>query len=224
MKFSNETLSVLKNFADINSGFFFRKGNKQRTISKMKTILAEAIIAEDIESDIALYELNQLLSVMSLHKDNPDFIIKGNDINIVGNSGRSVTKIRACDKNMIILPPEKNVECAFDVNLSLSAEDFSWMMKASSVLSAPNISIESDGKKVFMNALDLQNDAANIESLEIDSGNGKSFKYVYKVENLKLISGAYDIGLSTSGITNFKNKSVNIQYWIAIESGQYNDE
>ena len=69
MKLSNETLTVLKNFAGINSGIEFKKGNKIATISSTKTILAKATLKDNFPEDFCVYDLNQFLSVHSLHKD-----------------------------------------------------------------------------------------------------------------------------------------------------------
>ena len=46
MKLSTETLTVLKNFASINSGLEFKKGTKLSTISSTKTVLAKATLKD----------------------------------------------------------------------------------------------------------------------------------------------------------------------------------
>ena len=48
MKLSDKTVNILKNFSSINQSILFKEGNKLRTISVMKNILAEAEIDEDI--------------------------------------------------------------------------------------------------------------------------------------------------------------------------------
>jgi hypothetical protein len=69
MKLSDKTLSILKNFAGINQSILFKKGNKLRSISVMKNILAEATIEEDLPKDFGIYDLNQFLNGLSLHKN-----------------------------------------------------------------------------------------------------------------------------------------------------------
>lgn len=220
MKLSDNTMSVLKNFADINTGVFLKKGKTQRTISKMKTVLAEAMIEEELPSDVGIYELNQLLSVLSMHKEKPELNFDGKNVVVLGNAGRSKTKIRACEKEMIITPPEKNLTVdSPEVTLSFTSEDFTWVMKAASVLGSPNIRIESDGKKVMFTALDLQNNAAHTESLEIADGVGDNYAFNFKTENFKMVPGGYDVVISTKGVANFKHKTFKLQYWIATEAG-----
>ena len=46
MKLSNETLTILKNFASINSGLEFKEGNKLATMSPTKSVLAKATIGD----------------------------------------------------------------------------------------------------------------------------------------------------------------------------------
>ena len=68
MKLSSETLSVLKNFASINTGLEFKKdSNVIKTISAGKNILAEATLKDTFPDDFCVYDLNQFLSVLYQH-------------------------------------------------------------------------------------------------------------------------------------------------------------
>ena len=58
MKLSNDTLSVLKNFGNINQGIYFKKGKVLKTVSSGKNILAEATINEEIPADFGVYNRN----------------------------------------------------------------------------------------------------------------------------------------------------------------------
>ena len=69
MKLSNDTLNVLKNFASINQSIMFKKGKTLKTVSGGKNVLAEATITEEIPADFGVYNLNEFLSVLSLHKE-----------------------------------------------------------------------------------------------------------------------------------------------------------
>ena len=71
MKLSDNTLTILKNFAGINNSILVKEGNRLRTISVAKNILAEADITEEFPRDFAIYDLNQFLNGLSLHSD-PD--------------------------------------------------------------------------------------------------------------------------------------------------------
>jgi hypothetical protein len=219
MKLSDNTLTLLKNFATINQGIMFKKGKTLRTVSSQKNVMAEATINEEIPTDFGVYDLNNFLSVLSLHKDDPVLDFQDNNVLISGLQGRSKIKYRFCAPHMIVAAPDKAIAMPEpEISFSLSQEDFDWILKAASVLSSPFIAIESDGSKLCVTTFDPQNDAAHTESLEI-ADNSKKFKMLFKVENLKMVSGAYDVKISSKGISNFKHKTLNLQYWIATETG-----
>jgi hypothetical protein len=72
---------------------------------------------------------------------------------------------------------------------------------------------------VCVTTFDLQNDSAHTNSIEIAEGTGNKYKMIFRTENLKIISGSYDVSISSKGISHFKNKNRNIQYWITTETG-----
>ena len=221
MKLSNETISLLKNFGAINQGILFKKGKTLKTVSSHKNILAQADINEDIPAEFGVYDLNNFLSVVSLHKDDPSFEFDEKHVLIVGNKGRSKIKYRFCEPTMIVTAPEKPLAMPeAEIKFSFSAEDFDWVLRAASVLSSPQVAIESDGKKVSIITLDLQNDSAHTDSLDLTDGDGSKYRMVFKTENLtKIMPGAYDVKISSKGISHFKHKTSPLQYWITTETG-----
>jgi hypothetical protein len=221
MKLSNETISVLKNFGAINQGILFKKGKTLKTVSSHKNILAEVDIKEDIPAEFGIYDLNNFLSVISLHKDDPSFEFDDKQVTIVGNKGRSKIKYRFTPANMIVTPPEKSLTMPdAEIKFNLTAEDFEWVMRAAGVLASPQVAIESDGKKVSIVTLDLQNDSAHTDALEIADGDGNKYRMVFKTENItKVLAGTYEVSISSKGISHFKNKNLPLQYWITTEQG-----
>jgi hypothetical protein len=221
MQLSNDTINVLKNFGAINQGILFKKGKVLKTMSSGKNILAEVTIKEDIPSDFGIYDLNKFLSVVSLHKDSPTFEFSDKEVKIVGNKGRSKIQYRFREPTMINIPPEKQLAMPSpEVSFSLTAEDFDWIMKASGVLGSPQIAVESDGSKVTVLAFDSSDSSAHTDAVEVAEGNGDKFRFIFKTEHLaKLFGGAYDVQISSKGISNFKHKTVNLQYWISTETG-----
>ena len=221
MQLSNDTINVLKNFGAINQGILFKKGKVLKTMSSGKNILAEVTIKEDIPSDFGIYDLNKFLSVVSLHKDSPTFEFSDKEVKIVGNKGRSKIQYRLCEPTMINIPPEKQLAMPSpEVSFNLTAEDFDWIMKASGVLGSPQIAVESDGSKVTVLAFDSSDSSAHTDAVEVAEGNGDKFRFIFKTEHLaKLFGGAYDVQISSKGISNFKHKTVNLQYWISTETG-----
>jgi len=216
MKLSNDTLNILKNFANINPGLEFKQGNKLATMSPTKTVLAKALLNDTFPQDFCIYDLNQFLSVHSLYKDaDLDF----DDANVIFKSGRNKTKYRKTSKTNIVTVPEKEVNLpTVEVSFTLKEEDFSSVMKSASVLQSPNVAIESDGEKIFVTCFDASDDSAHTNSTEITDGNGNKFKAVFVTENLKMIPGTYNVEISSKGLALFKRENNTLQYWIAIEA------
>ena len=220
MKLSTQTISILKNFGAINQGIFFKKGKTLKTVSSHKNILAQANINEEVPAEFGVYDLNNFLSVISLSAD-PTFEFEDKNVVIVGNKGRSKTKYRFCEPTMIVTPPEKELAMPDpEISISLSEDDFDDIMRTASVLSSPQIAVESDGKKVNLATLDTANDSAHTNTLELGDGDGKVYKMIFKTENLsKILPGNYGVNISSKGISHFKNKDADLQYWVTTEQG-----
>ena len=219
MKLSNETLAVLKNFSSINQGLEFKKGNKLTTISPSRTVLAQAILKDDFPEDFCVYDLNQFLSVYSLFKDATD--LDFDDANIIFNGGRRKTKFRKSAKEMIVTPPNKELKLdQIDCSFTLAVDDYSDILKAASVLSSPNVAVKSDGDTIELFAYDAKDDAQHTNSISVGEGNGKTYKVVFKTENLKMVQGSYEVQISFKGFVHFKNTKDDIQYWIAFEKNE----
>ena len=221
MQLSKDTINILKNFGAINQGIYFKQGKVLKTMSSGKNILAEVTLGEEIPTSFGIYDLNKFLSVVSLHKDAPTFEFSDKEVKIVGNKGRSKISYRFCEPTMINVPPEKQLTMPSpEVSFELTDEDFKWVLNAAGVLQSPQIAVESDGSKVSILAFDSSDSSAHTDSLEVADGNGDKFRFIFKTENLsKLFEGSYDVQISSKGISNFKHKGVDLQYWISTETG-----
>jgi len=220
MKLSNDTLNILKNFASINTGIVFHQGKTIKTISGNKNILAEATIAEEIPVEFGVYDLNNFLTVLSLHKEEPVIDFGEKMAVISGLSGRSKLNYRFCDPTMVVAPPAKPIAMPdAEIAFELSDSDLEWVIRSSSVLSSPNIDVVSDGYKISLQCFDATNDAASTNTLDVTDGNGDRFKMIFKTEALKMIPGSYDVRVSSKGVSHFRNKAKDLQYWITTEAG-----
>jgi hypothetical protein len=222
MKLSDNTLAVLKNFGSINSGIFLKKGKTVKTVSSHKNILAQATIPDEIPSDFGIYDLNEFLSVVSMHKNDLELEFDTKNVIISGLKGRSKIKYRFCEPTMIQTPPDKELQMPDpEITFELSAEDFKWILDSANVLGSPQVAVESDGTVVKLVALDLANDAAHTQALELETeGSGNKYRMIFKTENVqKILAGAYEVKVSSKGISHFKNKKFPIEYWVTTEVG-----
>jgi len=219
MKLSKHTLSMLKNFSDINMSIEIKKGNILRTVSVQKNILAQAELEEEFPQDFAIYELNRFLGAVSLF-DDPEFTFNGKSTNI-GTAKHSVDYVY-CDPSMIVTPPENNITFPEpEVKFVLSQDALSQVMKASNVLGTPEIAIEGGphpNDVIRLKALDVNNDSTDTFKVVLEEKSGDKFRFVFKTENMKMIPGNYDVEISSKGISHFTLQGQKLEYWIATES------
>ena len=139
MKLSESTVNLLKNFSTINQSILFKEGNKLRSISVMKNILAEATIAEEFPKDFGIYDLNQFLNGLSLH-NSPELDFN-NEQFVMIREGKMRSKYFFADANVIVSPPEKEITLPTeDVCFQLTSQQLEKLKKAASVYQLPDIS------------------------------------------------------------------------------------
>jgi hypothetical protein len=215
MKFSENTLSILKNFSGINQSLLFKQGNLLKTISVMKNILAEATIEEDLPKDFGIYDLNQFLNGLSLHKSAElDF---ENSNYVVIREGKSRSKYFFADPSVIVTPPDKSISLpSQDVCFVLDTKELDKLLKAASVYQLPDLSVVGEAGVVKLVVRDKKNDTSNDFSMIVGETNDE-FIFNFKVENLKILPGTYEVVISQKLLSQFKNTNINVSYWVALE-------
>ena len=215
MKLSENTLALLKNFAGINNSILVKKGNRLRTISVAKNILAEADISEDFPRDFAVYDLNQFLNGLSLHQD-PDLDFTETSYLSIREGKRRV-KYFFADPNVIVSPPEKEIQLpSQDVCFQLDSVTLEKLVKAAAVYQLPDLSSVGEAGVVKLVVRDKKNDTSNEYSIVVGETD-KEFIFNFKVENIKIIPGAYDVVVSQKLLSQFTNTKYSLSYWIALE-------
>ena len=63
---------------------------------------------------------------------------------------------------------------------------------------------------------DKKNDTSNEYSIVVGETD-KEFTFNFKVENIKIIPGAYDVVVSEKLLSQFSNTKYNLSYWVALE-------
>ena len=215
MKLSDNTLTVLKNFAGINNSILVKEGKRLRTISVAKNILAEAEIKEDFPKDFAIYDLNQFLNGLSLHQD-PDLDFK-EDSYVTIREGKRRVKYFFADPNVIISPPEKEINLPTqDVCFQLDSSTLEKLLKAAAVYQLPDLSAVGEAGVIKLVVRDKKNDTSNEFAIVVGETD-KEFSFNFKVENIKIIPGAYDVVVSSKLLSKFTNTKYNLTYYIALE-------
>ena len=217
MKISNETLAVLKNFASINTGIAVKTGNRLRTISGQKNILAETTVGETFESDFAIYDLNQFLGAVSLFGDGTEFEFADTNVQIK-NGGKKIKYFYA-DPSMVTSPPDKQLPTDADVEFEMPGSAMADVLRGASVLGAPDIVVSSDGSSTtkFI-ATDVKNDTSNNFEVEVDHKSPVPFRMVFRAENLKMLPGSYNVKL-TPRYGLFTSTKTDLRYFVSVEAG-----
>ena len=215
MKLSDKTLSLLKNFSTINQSILFKQGTRLRTVSVMKNILAEATVSEELPKDFGIYDLNQFLNGLSLH-NSPELDF-ANDNHVVIKEGRSRSKYFFADPQVIVTPPEKEMNLpSEDVTFDLSTEQLDKLLKAAAIYQLPDLAVVGSNGVVKIVVRDKKNDTSNDFSITVGDTD-KNFSFNFKVENIKILPGNYEVVVSSKLLSRFRSKNQDLTYFIALE-------
>ena len=215
MKLSEKTLTLLKNFSNINQSILFKQGSSLRTISVMKNILAEATIDEDLPTDFGIYDLGQFLNGLALHT-RPELDFQ-NDGFVYIKEGRMRSKYFFADPKVIVTPPEKEITLpSEDVSFTLSTDQLDKLLKAAGIYQLPDLAVVGKNGVVKILVRDKKNDTSNDFAITVGETD-ESFEFNFKVENIKILPGTYDVVVSKKLLSRFTCQNYNLKYYIALE-------
>jgi len=223
MKLSNDTVTVLKNFSTINQNLVINPGKNISTMSAMKNIVAKATVTEEFPQAFAIYDLNEFLSALSLF-ENPDLDFKEDFVVMTetGSKGKSL-KYWYSDPSVVTTPTKEITMPSSEVTFTF------YVTKAAAVIGAPDMVLEGmDLGTAILKVTDKKNDTANDYAVSLDTNHkdpdkNVPYKFWFKVENLRLLPGSYDVKVSSKNISYFKNTNVDVEYFIALEpESKYN--
>ncbi len=215
MTLCDNTLMVLKNFAGINNSILVKKGSKLRTMSVAKNILAEADINEDFPREFGIYDLNQFLNGLSLHQDpNLDF---SEDTYLTIREGKRRVKYFFADPQVIVSPPEKEINLPTqDVCFQIESITLDKLLKAAAVYQLPDLSAVGKNGVIKLVVRDKKNDTSNEFAIVVGETD-KDFSFNFKVENIRIIPGSYNVVISSKLLSKFTNENLSLVYYIALE-------
>ena len=215
MKLSENTINILKNFSSINQSIVFKEGSKLKTISVMTNIFAEAEVEESFPKDFAIYDLNQFLNGLNLHQD-PELDFDNENYLIIREGKRKVKYFYA-DPEVIVSPPNREMKLpSEDVCFQLEHSQLDKLKKAASVYDLDDLSVVGESGVIRLVVRDKKNDTSNEFSIIVGE-TSNTFGFNFKVENIKIIPGSYDVVISEKNVAKFTNEKYNITYFIALE-------
>ena len=217
MKISDSTISILRNFSDINANILFKPGKTLNTVSTMKNIMAKAEVEENFETEFGVYDLPEFLRAIDSFKQ-PVLKFNGSaNLKIQDEKTSLSARYAFADKSTLVTPTKEIKMPDQTVAFTLKNEDYESVKKLYTNLSLPDIAFKGEGGKIKLVALDKKNSNSNESSVTIGETDLEFTAYV-KAENMKIIPGDYDVALSKAKIAHFINKKVKVQYWIALEA------
>ena len=216
MKLYDKTINLLKNFSTINQSILFKQGSKLRTISVMKNILAEATVEEEFPKDFGIYDLPQFLNSVVVLYNNAEFDF-ANENHVVIKEGRMRSKYFFADPSVIVTPPEKTLTLpSEDVTFDVSTEQLDKLLKAASLYQLSDLAVVGGDGVVKLLVRDKKNDASNDFSIVVGETNDV-FSFNFKVENIKILPGNYEVVVSSKLLSRFTSKNQDLTYYIALE-------
>ncbi|WDS60923.1 sliding clamp DNA polymerase accessory protein [Synechococcus phage S-BM1] len=212
---SQSTIEVLKNFCTINKSIVIKPGNQVSTLSINKNILAIANVEESFDSQISIYDLGVFLNGLTLFDSPKIDTTQSNYVTVSDERGRSKTRFFYADPDIITQAPEKEIVIpSEDVKFRLDAGHLKQLTKAASIYQLPDLCLFSDGGVMNLCVTDKKNDTSNSYSVEVGESEDE-FCYCFKVENLKLLAGSYNVSISKQNVALFQGDD--IKYFIALE-------
>jgi len=215
MKLSKSTLDILKNFSNINQSICFKKGTELSTLSIQKNILSRAEVEETFPKNFAIYDLSEFLSGLTLFED-PEFDFS-NDNFVTIKDRRNTSRYFFADPSTIVQPPENRVELpSRDVSFTVAWSDISNIIKAASIYQIEDLAVVGENGVVNLVVRDKKNDTSNSYAVKVGETDS-SFTFNFKVENLKLLPGDYDVTISQQNASLFRDVNRDLEYLIALE-------
>ncbi len=218
MKLSEHTVDVLKNFASINQNLVIKEGSTLTTMYAMKNIVAKAEVEESFDKEVAIYDLNEFLASISLFT-NPVLEFNEGFVTIKEeNNPKNSLKYFYSDPSVVTSPNKTITMPSKEVSFKLNGENLNKLKRAAGVIQAPDLVLEKNNTDVFLTVKDKKNDTANTFSIDVDTvADGSDFKFFFKVENLKLMDGDYDVDISSKNISHLASSNKDVEYWVALE-------
>lgn len=218
MKLSENTITTLKNFANINSSMWFKPGTKQRSIDINDFVAATATM-EEFPKEFCIYDLNQFLSNISTLND-PDLVFQDNYLTM--SDGKITLKYFYCSPMLLKeIPDDEIVIDNPDLTFRLDQDIYQKLIKLANMNNLTNLTFSANKGKLTCSVSDPKNSDAGNASYEIgDVDSDKKLSISFNIDNLLLLPNNYNVSISEGNFGLFEAKDGALQYLIASELPQ----
>ena len=119
---------------------------------------------------------------------------------------------------VIVTPPDKETLTlpSEDVSFELTTEQLDKLLRAASLYQLPDLSVVGENGVVKLLVRDKKNETSNDFSIIVGETDG-TFSFNFKVENIKILPGNYEVVCSKNNLSRFTSKNQDLTYFIALE-------
>jgi len=215
MKFSDFTITVLKNFSNVNQGVVLKPGTFQRTMSADKTFMIEVDFEETFTHKFGIYDLNQFIGNISA-MDDPELTFT--DKMVVIEDSTFKLNYHACDPELIASPGDKQLPDDFDVKFNLPKSSLNKILTLASLNDLPNISVVGENGELLMIAHDKNNSSSIKASSRISDFDGEDFSATLKMKNLRILPDDYTVSILKDKYAKFSSCNHKLTYFAGLET------
>ena len=218
MEFSDNTMTIFRNFSDINQNILVKEGNILKTISEARNVLASAELEDTFPKCFGVYDLSEFIGVTNL-VDKPNLSFEDEYLTISDSTGRSKIKYFYSSTDTLTTP-SKDITMPFaEVSFKLESAVLDKIKRAASTLGHSEVSITDSGGSINISVVDTKNPTSNVFSIDIagEYPEDTKFNFILNISNLKIIPDDYEVKMSSKLITQFFNPRMKVSYWIALE-------
>lgn len=225
MKFSKETLNILKNFSGINNSIMLRPGSFIMTKAVSGVNYAEANISDTISDEIGIYDLNNFLAGLALLGEDSEISLDVATATITIQNDKTSIFYPAADASTIVTPKKPLQMPVADIIFELKAEDLQQLLRATRVMSVDTLAITNKAGKILINGYNKVTDQSlsrALYSLEVGEyeGDNKFFLLMNK-DNLKMLPMDFKVLVSAKGAVKFENAEAS--YVVVLEADSESD-
>jgi hypothetical protein len=217
MQLNETTMEVLANFASIQKNLLILEGNTVKTISDAKNVMAVAKLNQSFDKSFGIYDVDQFLSALSLVED-PTLDLGDKFVTVKDSSGRSNVKYFYSDADILTTVSKDIPMPESEVCFKLDEATLGRVRRAAGTLGHEKMTITATEGGVLLSVVDNTDDTSNAFNITVPgSYDSEQFSFVMNIANLQLLSGNYDVEISSRLISKFTNESVDVCYYIALE-------
>jgi len=221
MQLSANTLTVLKNFSEINSNLTIQPGNALKTVHQPPTIYATATVEEVFDKTFGIYDLKNFLATLAMFQD-PELTFNDNYVDIIDKSDNSIrTKYWNMDISVLTKVPALKAFPDPVTTFKITNLNFKRIQRACATLKCPDVVFEGKDGVIQAIVCDLSNSSQNKNSFTAvlqEEYSGPEFSVHLKQEKLMIIDGDYNCDLIANKIIKLSHTERAVEYVITLDA------